>query len=164
MPGILFWASVVLVAVGFVLLSRRRGTVAWPALLGLVAFAALGAVAVRGIAWWPGVAVVTLAGLAAPAVALRAAPPPTQHGSPLNALVGAAIILAGVAVLPSWRSLDPDLGAPAGLLALRPARRHRGAPRRRGRGRPGLEPATVGILVRARGPGRVLRLSTRGSS
>jgi hypothetical protein len=119
-PGILFWASVVLVAVGFVLLSRRRGAVAWPAILGLVAFAALGAVAVRGIAWWPGVAVVTLAGLAAPAVELRAVPPPTQHGSPLNALVGAAIVLAGIAVLPSWRSLDPDLGAPAGLLALAP--------------------------------------------
>ena len=58
-PGILFWGSVALVAAAVLVIARRRRTVPWPALLALVAFAALGAVAARGIAWWPLVAVVT---------------------------------------------------------------------------------------------------------
>ncbi len=118
-PGILFWASVVLVAVAVAAMARRRGRIAWPAIASLVAFAALGAVAARGTAWWPGVAAVTLAGIAAPMWTRVSGRP--GRGSRLNALVGAALVVAGVAVLPPWRSVDSGLDAPRGLLAQAPS-------------------------------------------
>ena len=44
-----------------------------------------------------------------------------SSGSPLNALVGAVLVLAGVAFLPAWRPIDRALGAPSGLLAFAPS-------------------------------------------
>jgi hypothetical protein len=119
-PGILFWASVVLVAVAVLAIVRAGRTVTWPPVVALVAFAALGAVAARGIAWWPGVAAVTLAGLLIPADR-PSTPRPLPRGSLLNALVGAALVVAGVATLPTWRAVDPGLDAPRGLLAHAPS-------------------------------------------
>ena len=49
-PGMLFFGSVALVVL---LLVRRRESPSWPLLLGLAAFAVLGAYAIRGVAWWP---------------------------------------------------------------------------------------------------------------
>jgi hypothetical protein len=133
-PGILFWGSIALVAVALLVIARRRGMVPWPALLTLVAFAALGVVAQRGIAWWPLIAAVTVAGLAVPApgaspamptspasAATLAQPRRSPRGSPLNALVGAVLVLAGAAFLPAWRATDPGTGAPSGLLAFAPS-------------------------------------------
>jgi len=43
------------------------------------------------------------------------------RGSPLNALVAAILIVAGVGLLPAWRATDPGTGAPSGLLAFAPS-------------------------------------------
>jgi len=126
-PGILFWASVVLVAAAVLVIVRRTGTVPWPSIVTLVAFAALGAIAARGIAWWPAVAAVTMAGLLVPAGRPGPARPepgtprPEPRGSALNALVGAALVVAGIAALPTWRAMDTGLDAPSGLLAHAPS-------------------------------------------
>ncbi|MES2211149.1 MAG: hypothetical protein V4515_13370 [Chloroflexota bacterium] len=123
-PGLLFWGSVVLVAVSAVVLVRRRDRLAWPGLLGLIAFAALGAIAARGIAWWPGVAVVTIAGLAAqPDAADRTSTTarPLARGNRLNALLGAGLLTAGIALVPAWRPVDRGLEAPSGLLDQAPS-------------------------------------------
>jgi len=124
-PGILLWGSVALVAVAVVALARRRGGIPWPAVLTLVGFATLGALTERGIAWWPGVAAVTLAGLAAHAGRHETVPgtrePRPPRGSVLNALVGAVLIAAGIALLPTWRPVDPGLNAPSGLLGQAPS-------------------------------------------
>ena len=128
-PGLLFWSSVVLAILGSVWLARRPGRTAWPALLGLIAFAGLGAITGRGIAWWPGVAVVTLAGLAGrPAAAASSdavdrpvRPTPIRRGNRVNAGIGLALVLTGLALLPAWRPLDPALGAPSGLLGQAPS-------------------------------------------
>ncbi|MEO8462447.1 MAG: hypothetical protein ABI555_04495, partial [Chloroflexota bacterium] len=120
-PGVLFWASVVLVGLVALLLARGSARTTWPALLGLATFAGLGAMASRGIAWWPGYAVVALAGLAA-----ATAGPSTRvlsrrlRGSPLNAAVGAVLIIAGIILVPAWRPVDPGTGAPSGLLGHAP--------------------------------------------
>lgn len=124
-PGILFWGSVVLVAVAVLVIARRRGAIAWPALLTLGAFGVLAAVAVRGIAWWPPVAAVTIAALAFPAQIEGSAhvhgPRRVPRGSPLNALIAAVLIIAGVGLLPVWRTTDPGTGAPSGLLVFAPS-------------------------------------------
>jgi hypothetical protein len=126
-PGMLFWASVAFVALAVLVIATRRRRVPWPALLALVAFAALGAIAERGIAWWPLVAVVTVAGLAAPAsgvppaMASPSSPRRESPGSVINALVGAVLVVGGVAFLPAWRATDPGTGAPSGLLAHAPS-------------------------------------------
>ena len=130
-PGILFYASGVAVAL---LVLRRRPLPAWPVLLTLDGFFALGVVTGLGIAWWPLVAAVTTAGLLAPrggrssqpagppGGAPRAPSRPAPAGlRPLNALGVAVLVLAGVVALPFWRPLDPGTGAPVGLLLDAPS-------------------------------------------
>ena len=115
--GALFYASVVAV---IALVVLRRSSVTWPALLWLVVFAGIGAYAVRGIAWWALAAV--------PIVALLVAsgrPVGPQHqGTPtmqrLNLVVVAVLVLAGVALLPIWRPVDPRTGTPEGLVTDAP--------------------------------------------
>ena len=124
--GALFWVSVVLVAVGAVLLVRRRGRVPWVALLTLAGFVVLGAMAERGIAWWPGIAAVTLAGMTvAPRGTTtdeaRPAGSRPERASALNSAVVAVLALACVALVPAWRPIDPGLGAPTGLLGQAPS-------------------------------------------
>jgi hypothetical protein len=50
--------------------------------------------------------------------------PPERLGTPLmrrlNLVVAGAIILAGVALLPLWRPVDPALAAPAGVVGNAP--------------------------------------------
>ncbi|MBF8289559.1 MAG: hypothetical protein HW391_527 [Chloroflexi bacterium] len=125
-PGVLFWASVVLVAIAVLVLWRRRpGAAPWPMVLTLIGFAGLGAVTARGIAWWSIVAVVTLASMARPLPRLDSASPlppaRTVRGSAINLGVAAALVLAGTALLPIWRPIDQGLRAPSGLLAYAPA-------------------------------------------
>lgn len=149
-PGLLFWASVVGVAVLVAVLVRRGQSLPWPTAVTLLAFAALGAVTGRGIAWWPAVAAVAVAGLAvAPALAvapglavapvLAVAPalagargPATPSAQPvvpgrrapagslLNSGLAVALIVAAAAALPAWRPIDPGTGAPTGLLSYAP--------------------------------------------
>ncbi|MEO8468389.1 MAG: hypothetical protein ABI573_01835, partial [Chloroflexota bacterium] len=111
-------------------LSMRGRRVRPQALVGLVGFALLGAMASRGVAWWPGVAVVAIAGLwfdaqpvdAQPAdAALRGQEPRAVRRHGLNALVGAILIAAGVALIPAWRPIDAGTGAPTGVLTDAPS-------------------------------------------
>ncbi|HYN68923.1 MAG TPA: hypothetical protein VEX41_01775 [Candidatus Eisenbacteria bacterium] len=113
----------------------------WPAMVTLFVFAVLGMSSGRGIAWWPFVAAVTVAGLlearaaatlateAPTPASLTAAPgtaPPrpaalrtAERRSPLNALIAVVLVLAGLALLPMWRPTGAA-GAPIGLLTEAP--------------------------------------------
>jgi hypothetical protein len=120
--GAAFFISVALIVVLLVALARRGRAVPPTALLWLVPFAGIAAWAVRGLAWWPLVAAPTVARLTA-----RAEGDPARRealGSPLlrrlNVVVAAAIVLTGVALLPLWRSDDPGLRAPAGVVGTAP--------------------------------------------
>ena len=125
--GALFWVSVVLVSIATVVLIRRRVRIPWVPVITLVAFVALGAIAERGIAWWPGVAAVTLAGLTVqpgagtPSKGGMVAAPRPARATALNSAFGGALILAGVVLLPVWRPIDPHLDAPTRLLGQAPS-------------------------------------------
>lgn len=125
--GALFWVSVVLVAITTIVLTRRRARIPWVSVLTLFAFVALGGVAERGIAWWPGVAAVTLAGLTVQSGArtttndAMVATPRHPRGTVVNSAVGVALIVVGIALIPAWRPIDPGLGAPSGLLGRAPS-------------------------------------------
>lgn len=118
LTGLLFYGSALLV--GFVL-ARRGGRISWPAMLTLAMFLALGAYAERGVAWWPFVAVPTLAGLFGRAAGDRPERAERPAMPRLNAMVATMLVLAGVIVLPGWRPIDPGTGAPEGVLANAPS-------------------------------------------
>ena len=77
----------------------------------------------RGVAWWPLGAVAAIAGVLVTGPALDPARP-EPVGSPmlrrLNVVVAGAIVLVGIALLPVWRPLDPDLDAPEGVVGNAP--------------------------------------------
>lgn len=117
--GVLFYGSALLVAA---YLARRGRPAPWATLLWLGAFFAIGAYAARGIAWWPFAAVAALAPLIAadrPVVVQAEAETPRAMRM-LNAGVAAAIVIAGIALLPVWRPTDPHLGVPDGVLTQAP--------------------------------------------
>jgi hypothetical protein len=120
-PGLLFFGS----ALGIVALIARRGHVAaWPTLVWLGVFFVIGAYAVRGVAWWSIGAVAPVAGLVAPGPqgdAGRAELTGTSLLRRLNVGVAVLIVLAGIALLPGWRPLDPGLAAPQGVLTSAPS-------------------------------------------
>jgi hypothetical protein len=117
--GVLFYGSALLVAA---YLARRGRPASWCTLLWLGAFFVIGAYAARGIAWWPVAAVAALA----PLIAADAGPIPESNREEarpmriLNGVVAAAIVVAGVALLPVWRPTDPGLLVPEGVLAQAP--------------------------------------------
>ncbi|TMC60730.1 MAG: hypothetical protein E6J17_09475, partial [Chloroflexi bacterium] len=116
-PGLLFFASALAVAV---LVARSRRDVAWPALLWLAIFFAIGIYAARGVAWWP----IGILPVVAPLLAARAAgaaQPTTERPRRPNLAIAGAIVLGAVALLPVWRPIDPGLGAPAGVLGSAPS-------------------------------------------
>jgi hypothetical protein len=91
--------------------------------------------AVRGLAWWPLVAAVTLAGLLAPGIAtarvdptaaasdeepLRTPRPEPRLFRRVNLVIAVVLILIGVGLLPVWRPTDRGLGTPAGLVSVAP--------------------------------------------
>ena len=99
----------------------------WVPSLTLFLFAVLGLSSGRGVAWWPFVAAVTVAALlevrstAAGSAAADAAvvERPPERRSRLNAVIAAVLMLAGLALLPTWRPIGPA-GAPIGLLTEAP--------------------------------------------
>lgn len=124
LTGLLFYGSVVLVAAALVRRRGRRGRTPWPSLVALGVFVIIGAYAERGVAWWPLVAVATMAPL------LGAPPRPESPHRPerresrsmrrLNAVVAGLIVLVGLLILPLWRPVDPRTGAPRGVLLNAP--------------------------------------------
>jgi hypothetical protein len=144
--GSLFYGSLVafgLVAIGALAFARRSGratvpTTAIAPLLMLAAFAGLGVITGRGLAWWALAAPLALAsivGVAAgtdvrrPGDASVAGPtwvpealrpiPATERPRALNAVIVVVLLVAFVALLPSWRPLGPA-GVPEGLLSHAP--------------------------------------------
>ena len=115
-PGLAFFASALLVAA---FLARRGRTTSWPALLAFAVLFGIGAWAVRGIAWWAIGSAVVVAALVG-AERGRATLERQERPRPLNAVLAVALVLAGIALLPGWRPLDPQLGAPAGVVANAP--------------------------------------------
>jgi hypothetical protein len=120
--GAAFFLSVALLALLAVGLARRGRQVPPTALLWLVPFAGIAAWAVRGLAWWPLVAAPTVARLAARA---EKEPPLREAlGTPLlrrlNVVIAGVIVLAGASLLPVWRSEDPGLRAPSGVVGTAP--------------------------------------------
>jgi hypothetical protein len=115
-PGLAFFASALLVAA---FLARRGRKTSWPALVAFAAFFLIGAWAVRGIAWWGLGAAVTVAALVG-AERGRATLEKLERPRPLNTLLAAVLVIAGIALLPMWRPVDPLLGAPAGVVANAP--------------------------------------------
>lgn len=117
-PGMLFFASALAVVV---LIARRGSRTSWPTLLWLATFFLIGVYAIRGVAWWPLAVVPAIAGtlLTEPAPARERRPEPRLLRV-LNALVVAIIVVAGIALLPVWRPIDPGLGAPVGVVGNAP--------------------------------------------
>jgi hypothetical protein len=119
-PGIAFFASAMAVVA---LIARRGRTTPWPTLAWLAVFFLVGAYALRGVAWWPLGAVAAIAGVLVTGPATDPSRP-EPLGSPLlrrlNLVVATAIVVVGIALLPVWRPLDPDLGAPEGVVGNAP--------------------------------------------
>lgn len=114
--GLLFFASVA----GIVAMIARRGcATAWPTLATLATFALIGLYAERGLAWWPLVAIYSIARTPILPGADRVRVEP-RIARTLNAVVAASLVLAVVALLPLWRPTDGATRAPAGLLKHAP--------------------------------------------
>jgi hypothetical protein len=112
--GLLFFGSVAAV---IALIARSGRRVPWPTLLWLGVFAAIGAVAQRGIAWWPFAAVAAVSGALIPASGRQIA----EGSRGLNAVVAALVVVATIVLLPFWRPVDPRTGVPAAVLTDAPA-------------------------------------------
>jgi hypothetical protein len=119
-PGILFFGSALAVVV---LIARRGRITPWPTLAWLAVFFLLGAYAIRGVAWWPLGAVAAIAGVLLTGPVANEARPEVL-GSPrmrkINLIVAGAIVLAGIALLPIWRPIEPGLDAPTGVVGIAP--------------------------------------------
>jgi len=129
--GLVFYGSALVVAA---ILARRGRPTPWASLLLLAAFFLLAVLAVRGLAWWPLVATVTVAGLIgrqvseSPAATDDAAPVGSERpmrADPrlfrrVNVAIAVILVLVAIGLLPALRPLDPGLNAPAGLVSIAP--------------------------------------------
>lgn len=113
--GLLFYGSALAVTA---VIARRGQSVSWPSLLWLGVFFLIGAYAQRGVAWWPPVAVLIVAGL----LPSRAAPPIERTGlRRINLAIAVACIAVAVGLLPAWRPVDRATRVPVGVLRDAPA-------------------------------------------
>ena len=130
--GLVFYGSALIVSA---FLARRSRPAPWPTLLMLGVFFLFAVLAVRGLAWWPLVAAITLAGLLAPGIATARVDPTaaTSDEEPLrtprpeprlfrrvNLVIAVVLTLVVVGLLPVWRPIDRGLGTPAGLVSIAP--------------------------------------------
>jgi hypothetical protein len=116
--GIVFFASMLLVAA---FLARRDRPVPWATLAWLGFFLLIGLYAVRGVAWWPMAAVAAIATLVEPGRGLPANRLEPRAIRLANGGLAAALVVAGIALLPLWRPIDENLGAPVGVVSQAPA-------------------------------------------
>jgi hypothetical protein len=104
------------------------------AILSVVVFGILGAITGRGLAWWalafpvalvslqPGLRLADAAEMGLPRIRARTAREAAEsenRRSPLNTVVIAALVIAGVALLPLWRPVGPA-GVPLATLSHAP--------------------------------------------
>ena len=115
--GVAFFASVAAVAG---LIARRGSVVPWPTLVWFGTFVAIGVYAERGIAWWALAAVGPIAGMLARAEAPRPRIDPAVIRR-ANAFLVGLLVVAGVALLPWWRPIDPGTQAPLAVLTDAPS-------------------------------------------
>jgi hypothetical protein len=118
LTGLLFLAS----ALGVVVLIARRGRVTpWPTLAWLGTFFVIGLYAQRGVAWWSLAAVAAIAGTLVTSLPDRSADrvTPPLLGR-VNLVVAGVLVVAMLALLPTWRPVDPATGVPSGTLAQAP--------------------------------------------
>jgi hypothetical protein len=115
-PGILFFGSALLVVA---ILARRHRAASWPDLLWLAVFFAIGAYAIRGVAWWSLSAGVVLAALIAEGGG-RATLEPVERPRRVNLVIAGVLALVAIVLIPAWRPADPALGAPAGAVGNAP--------------------------------------------
>jgi hypothetical protein len=117
-PGMAFFGSALAVAT---ILARRPAVVSWPTLAWLGVFFVIGAYAIRGVAWWPLGAAYAIAGLVASAPSeARAAVRSSRGSSRINVAIVVALVVVGIILLPVWRSIDPGLRAPVGVVGHAP--------------------------------------------
>ena len=115
-PGVLFYGSALAVVV---VLARRAAATSWATLVWLAFFFAIGAFAIRGVAWWPLAAAVAVAGLLARGDIDEAVRTPAMVRR-LNVAIVGALLVACVVLMPAWRPTEPNLGAPLGVLGDAP--------------------------------------------
>jgi hypothetical protein len=118
-PGLAFFLSVIVVVA---LMARRGRPVAWPTLAWLLSFFVIGAFAIRGLAWWPLAVVAVIPGLLGagadePARTNRVDPPLLRR---VNVAMAGLMVLAGIALVPWWRPIDPGTKAPDGAVGFAP--------------------------------------------
>jgi hypothetical protein len=116
-PGLLFYASAVLVAA---IVIARRDAVRWPTVVTLASFFLLTVYTQRGLAWWPLVAAVAVAPIASWRTTSDV-PGDSRGLRGMNIIVLGALVAAAVILLPMWRPQDRGLRAPAGLLGYAPS-------------------------------------------
>ncbi len=117
-PGILFFASALAVAT---LLARRGRATPWPTLAWFAVFFAIGAYAVRGVAWWPIAAAIGIVELiAVPAGTARPERTEPPFIRRMNVVVVALLVLVSVALLPVWRPLERGLDTPLAVVGNAP--------------------------------------------
>ena len=114
--GLLFLASLAGV---ILVIARRARPTPWPAVVWIMAFAAIGLYAQRGIAWWALAAVLPLSALLA-TPSRQTIGYETRGMKRLNASVAGALIVTALALLPVWRPLD-RAGLPVGVLTEAPS-------------------------------------------
>jgi hypothetical protein len=121
--GAAFTVSVVLMIALVVGALREHRRLAAVSVVWLLPFAAIGARAVRGLAWWPIVAAITAARLLGhnDAARVRAEPADPPLLRRLNFVIALLIVVSGIALLPLWRAQDPGLRAPVGVVGNAPA-------------------------------------------
>jgi hypothetical protein len=119
--GIAFFASVAAVVV---CIARRASVIAWPTLLWLGTFVAIGLYAERGIAWWALAGVGPVATLLAGGPSRAAAPAATVDPPAIrriNAAIVGMLVVVGAVLLPWWRPIDAGTQAPVLLLTEAPS-------------------------------------------
>lgn len=116
-PGILFFASALAAAL---LIARRGRPAGRPTLAWLGVFFAVGAYAIRGVAWWPLGAAFVLASVLNRGAETPERPTP-QLGRRINVGIVAALVVVGLVLLPVWRATDSATGAPTGVLTDAPS-------------------------------------------
>jgi hypothetical protein len=119
--NVAFLASCLFIAIVLAFRYRRDRRVPASALVWLLPFAALGLWTVRGLAWWPIVAAVTVARLtAAPDGLAPRERRDTATMRRLNTVVAGVLVFAAAGLLPVWRPQEPGLDAPLGVVGTAP--------------------------------------------